>query len=183
MTTSHDALISTLPILHLGRNQGEAYWFDGSLRIIKSRASTHGITFIEAWIPEGFSPHYHVHRRESDVMMILEGQGTFRSGETLFDARSGDLVSLPPNVPHSFQVTNGPLRAVGLYSTDHFANLIVSLGVPARTLSLPPPDIDTTVRSADVARVMAEHAARGVPLDLDQEILGPSPFSPLPQKS
>lgn len=44
----------------------------------------------------------HVHEREDETWFVLEGEYTFQVGTDLLQARTGDYVFGPRNVPHSY---------------------------------------------------------------------------------
>lgn len=72
-------------------------------RFLGTGAETNGsITTIEAVVPPGGGPPYHLHRREDETLYILEGQVTVRIGDETLVAGPGTFVALPIGIPHSF---------------------------------------------------------------------------------
>ncbi|MGW6063056.1 cupin domain-containing protein [Streptomyces sp. NPDC055189] len=53
----------------------------------------------------GANPHHHAHSAE--LFYLLEGTAQLLSGESVVTARRGDLVVVPPNVPHAFAAAPG----------------------------------------------------------------------------
>ena len=92
---------------------GNEFWWQGSLMRIKARAAdTDGaLGLVEATFYQGFGPPLHVHRREQEGMLVLEGEIRFRQGEEDFVAGPGTLVWTPPGVPHAFKVTSARARS------------------------------------------------------------------------
>ena len=47
---------------------------------------------------------YHLHHAQEEMFVILEGEGTLRVAGELVPVRAGDVVFIPPGVPH--RITN-----------------------------------------------------------------------------
>jgi quercetin dioxygenase-like cupin family protein len=86
----------------------DEYWWQGSLMRIKARAAdTDGaLGLVEATFYEGFGPPLHVHHREQEGMLVLEGEIRFRQGEEDLVGGPGTLVWVRAGVPHAFKVTS-----------------------------------------------------------------------------
>jgi mannose-6-phosphate isomerase-like protein (cupin superfamily) len=54
----------------------------------------------------GHGPRLHRHPYD-ETWVVIAGQITFKSGEDQLDAGPGDIVIVPPDVPHKF-TNNGP---------------------------------------------------------------------------
>jgi mannose-6-phosphate isomerase-like protein (cupin superfamily) len=123
--------------------EGLAYWFLGTLIIIKATGEDTGgaFTLVEQWAPPGFGPPLHLHHREDEPFLVLEGSVRFRCGDQEFLAESGSYVFLPKGVPHAFRVEGpGPARLLQMTLPSGFESLVHELGIPAPTRTLPPPD-------------------------------------------
>jgi len=147
-------------------DEGEASWFLRNRMTVKATSeSTNGaLSIIEATFAAGFSPPWHVHHREDEMMYVLEGDILFKCGDELFRGGPGSFVFLPRDIPHSFKnLSNKPGRWLVLGTPAGLDRFFVESGTPALAEGLNPlpPDF----------RKMAEVAAR-----YGQEILGPSPF-------
>src|SRR6476620_8744264 len=90
--------------LNSGAESGDAYWFTNNRMTILVRASQTGGAFgaVEGIGHAGSSPPLHVHSREDEVMVLLEGSLRFQVGEETFRAESGSVTFLPRGVPHTF---------------------------------------------------------------------------------
>ncbi len=55
-------------------------------------------------VHKGNEPPPHTHKNEDENYYILEGQIRFWIGNDVFDAKAGDFVHLPKNVPHRFEL-------------------------------------------------------------------------------
>lgn len=53
----------------------------------------------------GKEPPVHMHSREDELFIVLEGEYSFFADETWTDAPVGSVVYLPRGVPHTFRVT------------------------------------------------------------------------------
>lgn len=150
----------------LRANEGEAYWFLSNRMTIKatSEATNGALSIAEVTVEAGFSPPWHVHHREDEMMYVLEGNLLFRCGDQLFRGGPGSFVFLPRDIPHSFKnLSDQPARWLVLGTPAGLDRFFIEAGIPAvaEGLNPHPPDF----------RKMAEVAAR-----YGQEILGPSPF-------
>jgi mannose-6-phosphate isomerase-like protein (cupin superfamily) len=57
----------------------------------------------------------HLHRTHTEHVFVLEGEGVMRLGTIERAVKSGDTIIIPPNTPHSVNVTSdGPLRVVSV---------------------------------------------------------------------
>ena len=70
-------------------------------------------TVQEATIPPGAGPPPHVHSREDETFLVLEGEITFHIGERLVVLKKGEFLFAPRGVPHYFKNT-GTTEAVML---------------------------------------------------------------------
>lgn len=128
---------------------GEARWWWGNLAILKltGEHTNGGLTVVEVTMgPERMTP-LHVHHREEETFLVLEGQLTFHIGEEEIAAGPGDLVVGPRGLPHRFRAGPAGARVLFLLTPSGLEGLIREQSVPAteRTLppsgAVPPPDL------------------------------------------
>jgi quercetin dioxygenase-like cupin family protein len=133
---------------------GDEFWWQGSLIRIKARAAdTDGaLGLVEASFYEGFGPPLHVHRREQEGMLVLEGEIRFRQGEEDFVAGPGTLAWVAPGVPHAFKVTSASARALVIVTPGGFEQMFADGGVPTSEASTPPDQ----QYDPDAARALAD---------------------------
>jgi mannose-6-phosphate isomerase-like protein (cupin superfamily) len=133
---------------------GDAYWWQGSLMTIKARAADTGgaLGLVEGVFYEGFGPPLHVHHREDEGMLVLDGEIRFRRGSDDFVAGPGTLVWAPREVPHAFRVQTASARALVIVTPGGFEQMFVDGGVPAGE-SVRPPALGY---DPDAARALAE---------------------------
>ncbi len=55
-------------------------------------------------MPQGFSPPRHVHTREDEVFLVLDGDVCFDVDGERRAAGPGTTVYMPRGVPHSFRI-------------------------------------------------------------------------------
>jgi mannose-6-phosphate isomerase-like protein (cupin superfamily) len=130
---------SLKPILRR-QDEGEAWWFLGSLATVKaSKAETSGnLSVLEFLNPPGFAPPLHRHIEEDEMFYILEGAAEFHCGGQILTAGPGDFVLLPVGVAHSFVVgSDEPLRALQFTTPGGFENFVKAVGAPASHRQLP----------------------------------------------
>jgi mannose-6-phosphate isomerase-like protein (cupin superfamily) len=133
---------------------GDAFWWQGSLMTIKARAADTGgaLGLVEGIFYEGFGPPLHVHHREDEGMLVLEGEIRFRQGTEEFIAGPGTLVWVPRDVPHAFTVHSPTARALVIVTPGGLEQMFVDGGVPASESPEPP----TQGYDPDAARALAE---------------------------
>lgn len=132
-TTSHTALPpSTAPYV-LVQDQGLHRHFLNHLATTKVDAGESGsMAVIEFVAPKGFGPPLHVHHDEDEVMIVLDGEVAFRSGDDEQIGTAGSTVYLPHGVPHTFQVLSESARfttvAARLHGAPLFGRFVAELG-------------------------------------------------------
>jgi quercetin dioxygenase-like cupin family protein len=133
---------------------GDEFWWQGSLMTIKARAAdTHGaLGLVDGSFYQGFGPPLHVHRREQEGMLVLEGELRFRRGEEDIAAGPGTLVWVAPGVPHAFKVTSARARALVIITPGGLEQMFADGGVPASESSEPP----VQQYHPDAARALAQ---------------------------
>jgi mannose-6-phosphate isomerase-like protein (cupin superfamily) len=133
---------------------GDAYWWQGSLMTIKARAADTGgaVGLGEGVFYQGFGPPLHVHHREDEGMLVLDGEIRFRQGSEEFIAGPGTLVWAPGEVPHAFTVQSSSARVLVIVTPGGLEQMFVDGGVPASEVTEPP----TQEYDPDVARALAE---------------------------
>jgi quercetin dioxygenase-like cupin family protein len=167
-----DRIRPTHPALHVQATeepylslQSEARWYGNSLwEFLVPADATHGkLSVFQATMPAGFSPPRHIHTREDEVFVVLEGEAWFDIDGERQLAGPGTSVYMPRGVPHTFRIKSPVARMVGIMTPGAFEQLFRNLSVPAGERTLPEPG---TV-PFDVPRVMAEQIRLGT------QVVGP----------
>jgi quercetin dioxygenase-like cupin family protein len=139
----------------LRSNDGEAYWFFGTLVTIKagSEETSGGAVITENLAPRGSGSPLHVHHREDEWFYVLEGELTFWVGGELIVAGPGGFVYGPRDIPHTFTVSSEQARFLLVTHPGTFDGFVRALGQPAARLEIPegagaPPDMELLVATA-----------------------------------
>ena len=165
-TTTHPTTPAVEPYL---AHQGEARWYGDSLWefLVPSEFTRGKLSVFQATMREGFSPPRHIHTREDEVFLVLEGEVCFDLDGHRRLAGPGTSVYMPRGVPHTFRIQSPVARMLGIMTPGAFEQLFRNLSVPASERALPAPG---TV-PLDVPAVIAEQIRLGT------EVVGP-PMSP-----
>jgi quercetin dioxygenase-like cupin family protein len=125
----------------VSKDEGEAWWWFGSLAVIKASASDTGgqMTIVEITEPPGAEAPLHGHHREDEGFWILEGDVTFEVGGETIEAHAGDYVFGPHDIPHRYMVGDRGCQMLFILTPGGFEELIREMSEPARARTLPPP--------------------------------------------
>ncbi len=162
---------STATGIALGPLEGDARWFFGTLAVVKLRAdSTDGrLSAVELVQPREAPVPPHVHGREDETLVVLEGDLAASIGDRQVAAGPGTILFVPRGVVHALEVTSQePARFLMAWTPGGFENVFLTLGEPAGALEAPPPAPEPPPPEAleAAARVMRDHGT---------EVLGPPP--------
>ncbi len=154
-------------------HQGEARWYGDSLFefLVPSHATGGTLSVFRATLAEGFSPPLHVHTREDEVFVVLEGDVCFELDGRRLLAGPGTSIFMPRGVPHTFRIQSPFAVMLGVISPGAFEQLFRTLSIPAAERALPVPG---TV-PLDIPAVMAEQERLGTtvvgpPMSLESSI-------------
>ena len=150
--------VQTLPIQAVAPGEGDAYWWFGQLAVIKARAADTGgaYSLVEITGAPGYSTPLHVHRSEDEGFWVLEGSATFEVGDETVEAGPGTYLFGPKDIPHRWTAGPAGARLLYLFAPGGMEELIPLTGVPARTLTPPPPDV---VPPEDAVELAAQFGA------------------------
>jgi quercetin dioxygenase-like cupin family protein len=152
------------PIAH-APNEGEAFWFFGTLVTLKSSATTTDgrVAVTENLAPRGAGSPLHVHHNEDEWFYVIEGELTFWVGGQVITASAGSFVYGPRDIPHTFTVSSDQARFLLVVEPAGFDGFVRAIGQPAERLEIPP----APTEAPDMARIAEAAAQYGL------EILGP----------
>jgi quercetin dioxygenase-like cupin family protein len=135
------------------------------LAVIKATAAdTNGqMTIIEITEPPDDAGPLHVHHREDEAFWILEGSATFEVGHQTIEARAGDYLFGPRDIPHRY--TTGPhgCRMLFIFTPGGFEALLREISRPAEACTVPPAD-GAAPSDAELQRWIAAIQAHGCEL-------------------
>lgn len=125
------------------RGEVEPLWFVGEQVIdLKLDGSKTGGAFLLLEVitgPGGGAPQPHVHTREDETLILLEGEVTVAIGNEERTVLPGDVVFFPRGVPHSFTNTGrATSRGIGVVSPAGLEDFFRELGVPKTGAKRPP---------------------------------------------
>jgi quercetin dioxygenase-like cupin family protein len=156
----------TLEPVAIHRDAGDARWWSKSLAVVKATAAdTAGqMTILEMTEPANSEAPLHVHHREDEGFWILEGSATFEVGDQTIEARAGDYLFGPRDIPHRY--TTGPdgCRMLFIFTPGGFEELLKVISRPARSRTLPPPSDDVPLSDGEIQVMQAAIEAHGCEL-------------------
>ena len=149
----------TLTPLAVDRDEGEAIWWFGSLAVIKASAADTGgaMSLIEITEPPNLEGPLHVHHREEEGFYILEGSATFQIGDQTVEAKAGDYLLGPRDIPHKFDTGPEGCRMLFIMTPGGFEDLVREMGEPAGSRTLPPLSDEEEPDMARVAQIAEKY--------------------------
>jgi mannose-6-phosphate isomerase-like protein (cupin superfamily) len=134
-------------------------WSLNMLVEVKASAEDTGgaLTVLDTRLTPAANPPLHVHHREDEAFLVLEGELAFflgLDGTVSAEAGPGDFVVGPRDVPHRFEVRSPEARVLVLATPGGLERFFGAVGAPADAPCLPVPSIPDVER---LVRVAAEH--------------------------
>jgi len=112
----------------------------------------------EAIVPPGGGPPPHVHSREEESFLILEGEITFTVGEEKIIATAGTFANMPVGSLHSFKnATDKTARMIISVAPAGLEKMFLEVGVPVKLGETPPPP-----SKAEIEKLLAVAPSYGV---------------------
>jgi quercetin dioxygenase-like cupin family protein len=145
----------------------EAIWFLGVLSQVRLSGEQTGGAFslTDNLARRGDASPVHVHDRDDETFVVLDGDLRVLVGEDDYTAGPGTVAVLPRRLRHAYVVTSATARFLSLHSPAGFERFAAEIGEPAQALTLPP----EPERPADLAAVAQAAARHGI------TILAPPP--------
>jgi mannose-6-phosphate isomerase-like protein (cupin superfamily) len=72
---------------------------------IPSDQTDNRYTVLELVLPPGAGAPFHVHQREDEILLVVEGECEIRHGDEIHVAQPGDLIVFPRGQAHAFRNT------------------------------------------------------------------------------
>ena len=151
MQTSAADIDAQTQAVHVPAGTHEVWWFDGKVDVKLTAAQTDGQLGMWGWVAQrGAASPLHVHHREDEQFVLIDGQIRFIIGEQRLDAHAGDAVFLPRGIPHAYLITSETARAIGTVTPGGFESFFTELGtlVIPGTPAAPPPTIEAITATA-----------------------------------
>lgn len=139
-------------------------WFlDNLVRIRLDAGDGDGrIDMVELTGKRGDMPPLHVHHREDEVFVVLEGELSLHLPGRSRTLSAGQAAFAPMGTPHAYRVESEWARWLGLSTPAGFSTFVAAGSDPAEREEMPPAG-----RDPGIARVEEAATAAGI------EILGP----------
>ncbi|MDP8967743.1 MAG: quercetin 2,3-dioxygenase [Actinomycetota bacterium] len=146
--------------------EGEARWWFGGLAVVKATAADTGgqMTILEITEPPNEQGPLHVHHTEDEAFWILDGSATFEIGEQTIEARAGDYLFGPRDIPHRYATGPDGCRMLFIFTPGGFEDLLRATSRPAESRTLPPEGEDAPPSEEDMQRMQAAIQAHGCEL-------------------
>ena len=137
------------------RKKENSYWYIGHLMslLVKTEETGGRYSLLRATERKGLEPPPHIHTKEDETFLILEGNVVYTVGNQTFHAKEGDIMFLPKNIKHSFKIKTEKLETLILLTPGGLEKYFVEMSIPAKELQLPPlpqgpPDIKKLIATA-----------------------------------
>lgn len=142
----------------------QARWFFSNLvRVRLDGSESEGtLEIVEGQGLEGEMPPLHVHHREDEYFVVLEGELSLHTPEGSRRVAAGEAAHGPKGVPHVYRVESERARWLGISNPAGFGAFVLAASDPAEFEDLPPEG-----RPVDTERLGAAAQAHGI------ELLGP----------
>jgi quercetin dioxygenase-like cupin family protein len=124
----------------------EVWWIDSRVRVTLATEA------IGMWMWEarrGAASPLHVHEREDEQFLVLEGSVGFVLGDERVIAGPGESLFLPRGIPHAYAVLSETARVVGSVTPGGFEAFFTDLGtlVVAGEPAAPGPSIPELIEA------------------------------------
>jgi quercetin dioxygenase-like cupin family protein len=108
------------------------------VNILVSAEQTNNSLFIaEFEFLSGSEPPRHVHTVEDEFIFMKEGEVTFFCGDDIIQAKPGDSVFLPKNIPHHFVITSASAKALFVTTPANFGEFFKMISMPYEGIEIP----------------------------------------------
>lgn len=148
-----------------GEHQRLAWMGGSTLEIFVDSAVSDGqVLIMRSDTTQGSGAPIHVHQREDEVFVLLDGALTIWTGDQRQELQAGGVAFLPKGLPHTYFVTSATARILEVITPAGLEQAFREAGWDLRT---PPPEGWACTPDA-VTAAMAKHGC---------QIIGPPPRS------
>ncbi|MEM9564074.1 MAG: cupin domain-containing protein [Actinomycetota bacterium] len=135
--------VSTEPYV-LNRDEGRHHHFINHLATTKvASESTGSMGVVEFRARRDFGPPVHQHDHEDELIVVLDGEIAFQTGDREIRATAGACAFLPHGVPHCFQVLSDEARFVAITASattrPRFDAFVAAVGTATAEATMPEP--------------------------------------------
>lgn len=147
--------MSIEPKISPGGEGRVGYLLTDKFRVKVSAEDSGGaFSLVEVEVPPGCGPPPHVHSREDETFIVLEGRLSFFLHDRVVEGGPGTTMFLPRGRAHRFQNrSEAPARALVLATPGGFERFLIEAGDPLEDFGapLPPPSEAAVARLLEVA--------------------------------
>jgi mannose-6-phosphate isomerase-like protein (cupin superfamily) len=143
MTTASTTTDPTRSIDSAAGVEPDAIWMLNTLMAVRARAEDTGglYSVLEQWVtPEG-NPPFHVHEREDEGFLVLEGTIDVILTDAVIHLGPGGFAFAPRGVPHTYAVTSERARLVEIMTPGGAERFFCEVGTPAASMTIPEPTV------------------------------------------
>ena len=116
---------------HVPAAAGRLWWYGGQVTVNLTGDATDGRVGMWVWdAHRGAASPVHVHSREDEYFLVVDGRARLFVGDGRIDAGPGEFAVLPRGVPHAYLITSETARLVGMASPGGFESFFAELGTP-----------------------------------------------------
>jgi quercetin dioxygenase-like cupin family protein len=138
-----------------GPDAQAAIWFLGALSQVRLSGEQTGgaLSLTDNLARRGNASPVHVHDRDDETFLVLDGELRVLVGEDDHTAGPGTVAVLPRRLRHAYVVTSATARFLSLHTPGGFEQFAAEVGEPAQALTLPaepagPPDLAALTQAA-----------------------------------
>lgn|GEM_PF-473820 len=115
-------------------------WYGPNLFTFIATAEETGGAFavLRCKLRRGFEPPKHVHTKEEESYVILDGEIIYEVGDQSIHAKAGDYVHLPRHITHKFRLVSETVTFILIITPGGFEQLFWEFSRPAEAMELPP---------------------------------------------
>jgi len=97
-----------MSLAYMAADHQQIEWLGGStMELMLDADATQGQLFMaRTKLVAGDASPVHMHTREDEVFLLLDGSAVFWSGDDRYDVERGGVVYLPRDVPHAYRITS-----------------------------------------------------------------------------
>jgi quercetin dioxygenase-like cupin family protein len=151
--------------LEASRGLRELWWLGGRMAVKALGEDSGGrLAQIEVSDPRGTAPPRHIHHREDETLLVVEGEVLVYVADDVMLCRAGDFAFMPRGVEHTYLVRSDRARRLITFAPGGFERFFAELGVPAVPGEAEPPPVVPDPET--MARRLAPYGV---------EIVGPPP--------
>jgi quercetin dioxygenase-like cupin family protein len=134
---------------------------NGVVSVLLDRQDTGGVlSVMEVVARPGTEPPYHIHEREDETFVLLEGRVSFMVDGEVFELSPGETIFLPRQVPHTFRIRSESARAILTVTPSGFEDYFRTLGHSVEALAIPQPAPPPAGFFEKIAKTSAQFGVR-----------------------